>query len=592
MHKVSYSFKGTRSKLLNWIFSCKRMEQTDRNAFEEIIEGQASMLYNKSETVFYNKVQVLNRDLSIQVITLFAEIRAKERTEKLARKREANSTQVEEISTLNSQGISVLDALAATGLRSIRYLKEIPGVSHVTINDLEPAATEAATQNVIRNGVSLERVTVSNMDACLLMYQHRDPRKHFDVIDLDPYGTAAPFLDPAVQAVADGGLLCVTCTDMPILSGNYPETCFAKYGCVPVKGKYVHEMSLRILLHAIDTAANRYKRHIVPWISVSVDFYVRVFVRVFTSPAEVKKSCLKRAYVYQSTQCPTFYLQPVMSAQRLNFSAPSAVVPTTCPQTGGRMKVGGPIWSDVLHKQDVVDELLSRLEKIKDNADGRDDSVERTGSSDIANIATYTRLRGLLTAISEELKDVPLYYLIPDLAHALNATAPSSRELIAAFINAGYRVSQSHREPTALKTDAPVDVMWDIMRCWYEKVSQSSDTKPKNLSTTATAILAQPAKVPADFTIPQELFQPKKKATRFPPNPESHWGPKRRAGRHKPGAVPSSKEEIAEVSTGADADASSISSSSCLEDDHSKCEEQVFSPAEKRLRNSYNGDFV
>ncbi len=27
----------------------------------------------------------------------------------------------------------------------------------------------------------------------------------FDVIDLDPYGTAAPFLHPAVMSVKDGG---------------------------------------------------------------------------------------------------------------------------------------------------------------------------------------------------------------------------------------------------------------------------------------------------------------------------------------------------------------------------------------------------
>ena len=46
----------------------------------------------------------------------------------------------------------------------------------------------------------------------MLMYEHREPAKRFDVIDLDPYGTACPFLDSAVQAVADGGLLCVTCT--------------------------------------------------------------------------------------------------------------------------------------------------------------------------------------------------------------------------------------------------------------------------------------------------------------------------------------------------------------------------------------------
>ena len=62
---------------------------------------------------------------------------------------------------------------------------------------------------------------------------------------------------------------------MPVLSGNYPETCFAKYGSMPLKAKYVHEMSLRILLHSIDSTANKYSRHIVPWISLSVDFYIR-----------------------------------------------------------------------------------------------------------------------------------------------------------------------------------------------------------------------------------------------------------------------------------------------------------------------------
>ena len=30
--------------------------------------------------------------------------------------------------------------------------------------------------------------------------QHREEAKRFDVVDLDPYGTAAPFLDAAVQA--------------------------------------------------------------------------------------------------------------------------------------------------------------------------------------------------------------------------------------------------------------------------------------------------------------------------------------------------------------------------------------------------------
>lgn len=39
----------------------------------------------------------------------------------------------------------------------------------------------------------------------MLMYQHQKAPERFDVIDLDPYGSPAPFLDAAVQAVSDGG---------------------------------------------------------------------------------------------------------------------------------------------------------------------------------------------------------------------------------------------------------------------------------------------------------------------------------------------------------------------------------------------------
>ncbi len=57
--------------------------------------------------------------------------------------------------------------------------------------------------------------------------------------------------------------------------------------------------------------ANRYKRHIVPMMSLSVDFYVRVFVRIYTSPAAVKDAGSKLMYVYQSQGCDSFYTQKV-----------------------------------------------------------------------------------------------------------------------------------------------------------------------------------------------------------------------------------------------------------------------------------------
>ena len=111
-------------------------------------------------------------------------------------------------------------------------------------------------------------------------------------MDLDPYGTPVHLLDSGVQAVRDGGLLLVTATDMAVLCGNNGEACWSKYGSYPLHRPYCHEQALRILLGCINTHANRYKRYIVPLLSVSVDFYVRVFVRVRSMTPRVVAICV------------------------------------------------------------------------------------------------------------------------------------------------------------------------------------------------------------------------------------------------------------------------------------------------------------
>lgn len=45
----------------------------------------------------------------------------------------------------------ILEALSATGLRAIRYAKEIPGVKYVIANDLSPTAATAMRRNVDYN---------------------------------------------------------------------------------------------------------------------------------------------------------------------------------------------------------------------------------------------------------------------------------------------------------------------------------------------------------------------------------------------------------------------------------------------------------
>ncbi|KAJ8106903.1 hypothetical protein ONZ43_g6904 [Nemania bipapillata] len=178
---------------------------------------------------------------------------------------------------------TILDALSATGLRALRYAQELPFVTSVTANDLTPSAVESIHRNVEHNGLE-SKIIVTLGDARAHMYsllteevacgherathggKNRSKGKRYNVIDLDPYGSAAPFLDAAVNAVRDdGGLLCVTCTDSSVWASNgYPEKAYSLYGGVPVKGFYSHEVGLRLILHAVATSAARYGLAIEP----------------------------------------------------------------------------------------------------------------------------------------------------------------------------------------------------------------------------------------------------------------------------------------------------------------------------------------
>jgi tRNA (guanine26-N2/guanine27-N2)-dimethyltransferase len=525
-----------------------------------IKEGSATMSFpaNQESTVFYNPVQVQNRDLSTLMISLYAERRAirkavkkkrkdlnnleeklsKEETQKALEEYEKNIDVQELLRNKDGDGITVLDALAASGLRSIRYWNEVPGIKHVTINDLEEAAINRAKDNVEKNNlqdVMLDNnsnrdkgIYVNHGDATHEMYMSRRS-KHilnptplqqkqqlmWDVIDLDPYGSAAPFLDGAVQAIENGGLLCITCTDMAALGGSHPETAYGRYASLPIQtAKYLQELALRILLHTISVSAAKYGRTIKPILSVGMAFYVRVFVEVNNDKRGVSNLSLNIGHVYQSTKCGSFITLPhgQMGGSRGTVYQSIRLNPHCCPETGAAFKVGGPMWLGALHDQNVIKTALERL------------SNEKGSSPNMELIATRKRIQGLLMSVSEEI-DTPLYHTLQDLCRTLHCDTPPLKQFKAALFNAGYQVSGYHKDPTAIKTNAPNDVVWDIMREWVKR-NPSKKTPAKD--SPASKILSKETSIKVDFTIP-EAMKGNDKISRFPQNPEKHWGPKRKA---------------------------------------------------------------
>ena len=583
----------------------KNGNSEEEDDFTTIQEGSATMKFpsNQESTVFYNPVQVQNRDLSILMITLFGEQRAikaavkaykkqlikkqpdfksltkeqrKDETQKLTKQVQEYESQLLEKQqnnelgdiinkeTSKQSGLTILEALAASGLRSVRYWNEIPTIKHVTINDLEYEAVERAKANLKTNGLygsndkevgddeKKDNVVLENNenrdygicpqvgDATHVMYMSRrsqylrtlpeyakGQQLCWDVIDLDPYGSASPFIDGAVQAIENGGLLAITCTDMAALGGSHPETAFGRYAGLPIQSaKYLQELALRILLYTVSVSAARYGRTIKPILCVGMDFYIRCFLQVNNDKKGVMDLSLNVGHVYQSTKCSTFYTLPhgQMGGKKGNVYQSIRLDPSTCPDTGAPFKVGGPIWLGPLHDNATVKLALKRL------------GDPNCQAPNLKLIATRERLRGLLTTVSEEI-DAPLFYNLSALSRDLHISSPPVGTFKAALHNAGYEVSGQHKDPMAIKTNAPSTVVWDIMRAWL--LQNPREGKSPSEESAAALILRQgKPSIDVDFTIPKGMFQTKSKGpnkiSRFPQNPERNWGPKRKASNVVP----------------------------------------------------------
>lgn len=117
---------------------------------------QANEINETRGAVFYNPVQEFNRDISIAAI--------REYTQMYKEEREAKGKSVD------PEGASILEALAATGLRSCRYLKEIPNIKKLVANDLDPKAVDLMQRNFDFNDIPNTKYEARTTDAVVLMH--------------------------------------------------------------------------------------------------------------------------------------------------------------------------------------------------------------------------------------------------------------------------------------------------------------------------------------------------------------------------------------------------------------------------------------
>lgn len=301
----------------------------------------------------------MNRDLSVIAINTFFNF-SKYRKEKGKK-------------NLKETKFSICECLSATGLRAIRYYMELDreNIKEIVANDMDKKAVDCINHNIIKNGIeNTDHIfKVCQSEASQLLYSKM---KYYDIIDLDPYGTAIPMIDSSLQSLKPGGLLCVTFTDMPVLCGNYPETTFYKYGSIAYKTSFCHEMAKRIALFAISSAAGKYKKVIKPLLSFNAEFYIRLFLIVKDSPEDCKNNGLKYGYVHHCRNCQNRLITPLAHMEETKHSKKEKTVSrfkfnnltgnVNCEICDSYMCLSGPFWIDNIHDEDFIDQIQSELD--------------------------------------------------------------------------------------------------------------------------------------------------------------------------------------------------------------------------------------
>lgn len=448
----------------------RKMCTTKGQDFLEVKEGSAKILVPREESVFYNPIQQFNRDLSVMVIKAWSEIysesQEKRKDDNIKKRKldcttetvEPQKSQTETNIKVFEEGdfIKILEALSATGLRALRYGHEVPKVKKVIANDMLSEAVKSIEKNISYNSLN-GKVILNIGDAIKYM---ASTSEKFHVIDLDPYGTATPFIDGAFQAIKDDGLLMITCTDAGVLAGSgYPEKCFALYGGhnfgnSNMSSEANHEAGIRLILSMVAATGAKYKKAIEPLLSLSVDFYFRIFVKVNTRPSEVKQLANKTMLTYHCTGCGDKINQPLgrtslSEKSNLKYQVPKlTIMGSQCAYCEGHYNLAGPLWAGKLHDKVFINKVL-----------------DINNSSDHNTYHTKERIKGMLTLASHEL-DVPYYFNLNQLSSLFKAPPIPIDTFLRGLGNLGFEASLTHAKRNCIKTAAPWDVVLKLNKGW------------------------------------------------------------------------------------------------------------------------------
>ncbi len=329
------------------------------------------------EGVFYNPSMEKHRDIFISFLNAFN-------------------------SSADKKTISLLDGMAATGIRGIRVAKE-SSVKDITMNDISKKATDLIEKNSEKNSIQAD-ITNESFEEHLL-----DNRYKYDYIDIDPFGSPAPYYPIAARCVSHEGVVGVTATDTAVLCGTYPKTSLRRYSSRPKNNWCRHENGLRILIAYCAREAARHDKWVKPLLSYYEGHHFRTYLQIGDG-AKKADSCIEKVRR--------------VSFGNGDWKKEGLTVEDSC----------GPFWTGELFAQDILE------------------SMNPVGTMD----------GELLSSWKKESGKPPFFYDTNKISSVLGVAPPPIDDIIEKLDERRFKSSRTHFSPTGVKSEASYGVIKEI----------------------------------------------------------------------------------------------------------------------------------
>lgn len=313
---------------------------------------------------------------------------------------------------------SFLDGLSGLGARGLRVANEIKD-TEVFVNDLNPSALELSKNSAELNG--LHNYTISKSDICQFFNGFSKKGSRGAIVDIDPFGSPAKYIDCGLRATVHKGLLSISATDLQVLHGLFNDACKKKYHGTPVKTTYSNEISIRLVLGLSIAVAARLDVEATPIFVETNQHYYRVYLRILNKP-DTRKNI---GYIAHCRNCGNRHTTPDQIQN--------------CTLCAHKVELAGPLWIGSLFEKDFVAQMI---ENIPDYSDKKCEKSIR---------------KALLES------EMPAcYYTLDEIAQMLKSAPIPLEQIILRLQQNGFSASPTSFNPTGFRTNCKIDKIKEL----------------------------------------------------------------------------------------------------------------------------------